>query len=59
MNLGNHNHLFDIEVLKEEEFHIKIHYVGYGSQYDEWIRRSKLCYKPRHPLGSSRHHRDD
>jgi len=34
-SVGNHNHLYDIKVLEEEEFYIKIHYVGYSSQYDE------------------------
>ena len=44
---GNRNRLYDIEVLEEEEYRIKIHYIGYGSRYDEWIRKSELCYKPR------------
>lgn len=43
---NRHNCLYDIEVLEEEEYRIKIHYVGYSSQYDEWIRRSELHYKP-------------
>ena len=49
-NTGNPNRLYDIEMLEEDEYRVKIHYVGYSSQYDEWIRKSEIRYKPGSPL---------
>ena len=40
------NHLYDIEVIEEEELRVKIHYVGYESSSNEWIRKSDIRYKP-------------
>ena len=45
-NSANPNRLYDIEILEEEDYQVKIHYVGYSSQYDEWIRKSEIQYKP-------------
>lgn len=40
------NHLYDIEIVEEEQYRVKVHYVGYSSNYDEWIRKSEIKYKP-------------
>ena len=40
------NYLYDIEVVEEEQYRVKIHYIGYGSDSDEWIRKSDIQYKP-------------
>ena len=56
---GNRNRLYDIEVLEEEEYRIKIHYVGYSSRYDEWIRKSELRYKPGRPHHDDRDESED
>ena len=40
------NYLYDIEVVEEEQYRVKIHYIGYGSNSDEWIRKSDIQYKP-------------
>ena len=40
------NHLYDIEVIEEERYKVKVHYIGYSSKYDEWIRKSEIAYKP-------------
>ena len=40
------NHLYDIEVIEEERYKVKVHYIGYCSKYDEWIRKSEIAYKP-------------
>ena len=40
------NHLYDVEVIEEEQYRVKIHYIGYESSSDEWIRKSDICYKP-------------
>ena len=40
------NHLYDVEVVEEEQYHVKIHYTGYESSSDEWIRKSDIRYKP-------------
>ena len=40
------NYLYDIEVVEEEQYHVKIHYIGYGSNSDEWICKSDIQYKP-------------
>lgn len=29
------NHLYDIEIVEEEQYRVKVHYVGYSSNYDE------------------------
>ena len=41
----NPNQLYEIEVLEEED-RIKVHYTGYSSRYDEWLRRSEIVFKP-------------
>ena len=51
-NSANPNRLYDIEILEEEDYQVKIHYVGYSSQYDEWIRKSEIQYKPGRPLAA-------
>ena len=38
------NHLYPVSVLEREENHVKIHYVGYTSTYDEWREVSELKY---------------
>ena len=40
------NYLYDIEIIEEERDRVKIHYVGYGSSSDEWIRKTDIRYKP-------------
>lgn len=40
------NQIYNIEVIEEEVRRVKVHYTGYSSQYDEWIRRSQIMYKP-------------
>ncbi len=40
------NHLYDIEIVEEEQYRAKVHYAGYSSEYDEWIRKSEIAYKP-------------
>ena len=40
------NHLCDVEVIEEEQYRVKIHYIGYESSSDEWIRKSDIRYKP-------------
>ena len=40
------NHLWDIEVLEEEEYRVKIRYTGYSAKHDKWIRKSEIEYKP-------------
>ena len=32
--------------MEEDECKVKIHYVGYSTNYDEWIRRSEIVFKP-------------
>jgi len=40
--------IYSIQVMEEEGYRVKVHYVGYSSRYDEWIRRSQIVYKPVH-----------
>ena len=40
------NHLYDVEVIEEEQYRVKIHYIGCESSSDEWIRISDIRYKP-------------
>ena len=40
------NQLWDIEVLEEEEYRVKIHYTGYSAKHGRWIRKSEIKYKP-------------
>lgn len=40
------NYLYEVEVVEEEQYRVKIHYVGYDSSSDEWIRKSDIRYKP-------------
>ena len=42
----NPDRLYEIEVLEEDEHRVKVHYTGYSSRYDEWLRRSDLVFKP-------------
>ena len=39
---------FEIEVVDEEGWKVKIHYSGYSEEYDEWKFKSEIQYiKPR------------
>lgn len=54
--------LYNIQVIEEEQYQVKIHYVGYSPKYDEWIRRSQIKYVPsrsitqQEPDSISEHH---
>lgn len=42
--------LYEIEVLKEKGSQVKVHYTGYGSEYDEWKEKSDVIFsKPAFP----------
>ena len=44
---SNHNRrLYNVQVIAEEQYQLKIHYVGYSSKYDEWICRGQIKYVP-------------
>ena len=36
------NKLYDIEVVEEAGTQVKIHYIGYGREYDEWQPKSEI-----------------
>ena len=38
------NKLYYIEVIDENGSQVKVHYCGYGSEYDEWKPRSVVVY---------------
>ena len=38
------NKLYDIEVVEENGSQVKVHYCGYGPEYDEWKPRSEVVY---------------
>ena len=40
--------LYDIEIVDEDEENdkVRIHYVGYSSEYDEWRNRSEIVVRP-------------
>ena len=40
--------LYDIEIVDEDEEKdkVRIHYVGYSSEYDEWRNRSEIVVRP-------------
>lgn len=42
------NKLYEIEVIAEdhEQELVKVHYVGYSSEYDEWKQRSEVVIRP-------------
>ena len=42
--------LYDIEIVDEDEENekVRIHYVGYSSEYDEWRKRSEIVVRPPH-----------
>lgn len=44
------NRLYTIEIVEEEDYRVKIHYVGYSSRYDEWIRRSSIVLQAPKPI---------
>ena len=46
---SNPNQLYEIQIVEEEDYKVKIHYVGYSSIHDEWIRRSDIVLKPPKP----------
>ena len=39
--------LYNIEIVEEEQYKVKIHYTGFSTKYDEWIRRSQIKYLPK------------
>ena len=50
------NKLYDIEVVAENGSQVKVHYCGYGSEFDEWKPRSEVMYtKPAFLPTSSTH----
>ncbi len=51
------NYLYDIEVVKEEQYRAKIHYIGYSSEYDEWIQKSEITYMYK-PISSPEPHQE-
>ena len=38
------NRLYEIEIVAEEGSKVKVHYSGYGEEYDEWKPRSEIHY---------------
>ena len=40
------NQIYAVEIVEEDQYKVKIHYSGYSSSYDEWIRRSEIIYRP-------------
>lgn len=40
------NKLYDIEVVEEAGDRVKIHYTGYSDNFDEWIERRDIVYRP-------------
>ena len=44
--LNSNRRLYNIQVIEEEQYKVKVHYVGYSSKYDEWIRKSQIQYTP-------------
>ena len=38
------NKLYDIKVVEENGSQVKVHYCGYGSEYNEWKPRSEVVY---------------
>ena len=49
--------LYDVEVIEEDGARVKVHYIGYGSELDEWKPREEVTLKPQdimhtdfHPL---------
>ena len=45
----NPDRLYTIEVVEEDENHVKVHYTGYSSRHDEWIRRSDIVFQAPKP----------
>ena len=43
---SSHHRLYDIEIIEEKDYKVKIHYAGYSAKHDEWIRKSEVAYKP-------------
>ena len=35
-----------VEVIKEDGARVKVHYIGYGSEFDEWKPREEVTLKP-------------
>ena len=38
--------LYDIDIIDEKDYKVKIHYVKYSAKHDEWISKSEVAYKP-------------
>ena len=45
----NPDRLYTIEIVEEEDYRVKIHYVGYSSRY-EWIRQSSIVLRAPKPM---------
>ena len=41
-NSRKDNKLYELEVLEEDDGRVKVHYLGYDSQYDEWRDRDDI-----------------
>lgn len=48
------NKLYSVEIVAEKGAEVKVHYVGYGSKYDEWKPRTEVVHtKPDFGSGCS------
>ena len=45
--------LYDIDIIDEKDYKVKIHYVKYSAKHDEWISKSEVAYKPTSSFVSS------
>ena len=44
------NKLYEIDIIEEKGSQVKVHYTGYGNEYDEWKEKSEIVYsKPSFP----------
>ena len=40
------NQLYDIEIINQDGSRVKVHYIGYSSEYDEWKPKTEVKYVP-------------
>ena len=40
----NHNKLYEIGVVERDRNHLKVHYVGYSDEYDEWKEAAEIVH---------------
>ena len=38
------NKFYEIEIIEKRGSQVKVHYIGYGSEYDEWKEESEVVY---------------